>query len=47
MLITFILPLNKYRHVTQIVENLIFITYSFYYNIENNFQLYLKVYTHN
>ena len=44
MLITFILPLNKYRHVTKILENLIFITYSFYYNIENNFQLYLKVY---
>ena len=44
MLITFILPLNKYRHVTKILENLIYITYSFYYNIENSFQLYLKLY---
>ena len=41
---TFISPLNKYRHVTKNLENLIFITYSFYYKIENNFQLYLKVY---
>ena len=44
MLIIFILPLNKYRYVTKILENLIFITYSYYYNIENNFQLYLKIY---
>ena len=42
--LTFILPLNKYRHVTKLLENLIFITYPFYYNIENNFQMYLKVY---